>query len=211
MARRENKGKRETERQCAVTRLRRAPGDLLRFALDPDGNAVPDLKCRLPGRGVWVTCAREAVEKAIAGRIFDRAFRRPVKLAVDLADQVERLLERDALQRLSLANKAGLVVCGFDTVSKALKARTGAFLVHASDASADGCRKLDRLMKTGNDQAETTPSAVLSFNAEQLSLALGRPNVVHAALKQGGPSRKFLEAAARLDRFRACSATFAAA
>lgn len=210
MAKDAHGGNKQSERQCAVTRLRRAPGELLRFALDPDGNAVPDLKARLPGRGVWVTCARDVLEKAVAGRVFDRAFRGPVKASEQLASQVDALLERDALQRLSLASKAGMVACGFDQVSKALKKGVGV-LVHASDAAGDGCRKLDRLAHPGKNGAQPAPAIVRSFDAGQLSLALGRPNVVHASLKRGGPSEHFLKATARLERFRAGSAVYAAA
>ena len=140
MANSAGKEKHERERQCAVTRLRLPPGMLLRFALDPDGHAVPDLKAKLPGRGVWITCAREIVDKAIASHVFDKGFRQPVKTADSLADQVEVLLERDALQRLSLANKAGLVVLGFDKIEKALRRNGEMSLIHASGASADGCR-----------------------------------------------------------------------
>lgn len=203
--------KHESERQCAVTRLRLASEELLRFALDPDGYAVPDLKAKLPGRGVWITCSREIVEKAIATHAFDRGFRQPVQTADGLADQVESLLERACLQRIALANKAGLVVCGFDKVSKALRSSHSAYIVHASDASPDGCRKLDRLLRAKENTPESTGLIVRGLNAEQLSLALGRPNVIHAALKQGVPSRKFLSAMARLENFRAGSAVNAAA
>ncbi len=202
--------RRNQERQCAVTRESAAPEDLLRFALGPDRAVVPDLKARLPGRGVWVGCARDTVQKAVSSGAFARAFKRAVQAPDDLAEQVDHLLERAALQRLSLANKAGLVICGFDKVSQAV--RNGPVtLLHAEDAAADGCRKLDRLQYATADGTAPAPAALRLFNAEQLSLALGRPNVVHAAVKQGGPSRKFLESVARLGKFRAGSAIHAAA
>jgi predicted RNA-binding protein YlxR (DUF448 family) len=211
MANSAGKEKRESERQCAVTRLRHPPGVLLRFALDPDGHAVPDLKAKLPGRGVWITCTREIVDKAIASHVFDKGFRQPVKTADGLADQVEALLERDALQRLSLANKAGLVVLGFDKIEKALRRNGEMSLIHASDASADGCRKLDRYLKREQNGPTVTDPILRDFNAEQLSLALGRPNVVHAALRNGASSQKFLLAVERLQQFRAGNAVYAAA
>lgn len=190
------------ERQCAVTRQRRAPGELLRFALDPEGRVVPDLKSRLPGRGVWLTCSRDVVEKAVRTRAFDRGFRTKSARAEALPGQVESLLERDALQRLSLANKAGGVICGFDKVAEGIKVNKATALIHASDAGADGCSKLDRLYCGALPGGRKGKKPVRSFNREQLSLALGRPNVVHAALKIGVPADKFLAAAARLDRFR---------
>ena len=113
--------RRNQERQCAVTRESAAPEDLLRFALGPDRVVVPDLKARLPGRGVWVGCARDTVQKAVSSGAFARAFKRAVQAPDDLVEQVDHLLERAALQRLSLANKAGLVICGFDKVSQAVR------------------------------------------------------------------------------------------
>lgn len=211
MARSMQSEKRETERQCAVTRLRQPLGALLRFVLDSDGNLVPDLKAKLPGRGVWITCTREIIEKAIATRTFDRAFRQSVKVIDDLPGQVETLLERDALQRFSLANKAGLLVAGFDKIEKALRRNSEMTLIHASDASADGCQKLDRFLKREQNEHDTAGAIIRCFNAEQLSLALGRPNVVHAALRNGTASQKFLLAVARLQQFRAGSAVYAAA
>ncbi len=211
MARSAHNGSCDTKRQCAVTRARRPCHELLRFAVDPEGHAVPDLKARLPGRGVWLTCARDVVEKAAAGGLFTKAFRQPVKPAESLTGLVESLLQREALQRLSLANKAGLVVCGFDKVTKALRAGGVTCLLHASDASTDGCGKLDRLACGWVNGAQPAVEVLCNFNAEQLSLALGRPNVVHAAVKQGGPCEKILDAVARLERYRAGSAVYAAA
>jgi len=211
MARSTGKRNRETHRQCAVSRERKPLDQLLRFALDPDGRAIPDLRARLPGRGVWLTCTRDVVEKAAAGGVFTKAFRQPVIAADTLVDLVESLLEREALQRLSLANKAGLVVCGFDKIVKVLRSGGETILLHAADASPDGCRKLDRLARSEAGDAQPSAGVWCNFNVEQMSLALGRPNVVHAALKQGGPRGKFLDAVARLERFRAGDAVDAAA
>ena len=80
-------------------------------------------------------------------------------------------------------------------------------LIHASDAAEDGCRKLD-----GKARATTAGRgipAVRAFSADELSLASGRTNVIHAALIQGGAARKFLAAAARLERYREGASAFA--
>ena len=201
---------RKQQRQCAVTRLRRSPDELLRFVVGPDGAVVPDLKANLPGRGVWIGCARDTVEEAAATGVFSRAFRCSVRVSEDLSSQVDQLLERAALQRLSLANKAGLVVCGFDKVSRALRS-DNVRLIHASDAAVDGCRKLDQLVSGAAGGSVSVREPVRHFNVEQLSLALGRPNVVHAAVKQGGPYGRFLDSVARLEKFRAGSTVDAAA
>lgn len=198
-------------RQCALTRVCRDPQDLIRFVLDADGHVVPDLKRRLPGRGVWLTAARDVIAEAAKAGVFPRAFRRPVIVGDDLPERVEQLLARAALGRLSLSNKAGQVVSGFHKVDQALGRDPVAALIHASDAAADGCAKLDAKHAKVSASQEGQPKVVACFNNEELSLALGRSNVVHAAVIKGGATTSFLDAAAKLERFRAGGAAFAAA
>ena len=183
-------------RQCALTRERLPVGKLLRFCLDPDGRVVPDLKRRLPGRGVWVTATREAVAEAARKGVFPRAFAQAVTVDPALPDTIEALLERAALERLSLANKAGLVVAGFAKVSEALQGTEGLLLLHAGDAADGGKEKIDA--KAGSGRG----NRVECFNSGQLSLALGRSNVVHAAMRNGGARESFLRAVESLQRFR---------
>ena len=201
----------QTIRLCAATRIRRPVDELLRFVIDPDGRVVPDLKHRLPGRGVWLTASSEIVASAVRKRLFARAFRQTVEVDAALPDVVEGLLAKAALGALSLANKAGVVVVGFDAVERAISAGGVIALVHARDASQDGCRKLDGKYLRGLANSEAGPVVVRSFNADELSLALGRPNVVHAAVTDSGASANFVAAVERLERFRAGSAAFAVA
>ena len=98
-------------------------GDLIRFVVAPDGSVVPDLKRRLPGRGVWVTATRHALAEAVTRKVFARGFKRDVRVAPDLVDVTERLLERAALDALAIAHKAGRVAAGFAKVEAALGAR----------------------------------------------------------------------------------------
>lgn len=195
----------ETVRQCALTRVRRPAGELVRFCLDPEGRVVPDLKNRLPGRGVWLTASHETVAAAARKGVFARAFSRSVQSDPALADTLAALLEKDALARLGLANKAGLVTAGFAKAIEAVERGRAAVLVHASDAAVHGRAKIDA--KAGN----SLHAPVDCFSSGQLSLALGRSNVVHAALSQGGACDSFLRAVDRLVRYRAPDAAFAAA
>ena len=48
---------------CALTRARRPKDELIRFVLGPDGTIVPDLKEKLPGRGVWLTAAHDTCRR----------------------------------------------------------------------------------------------------------------------------------------------------
>src|SRR5437773_10620244 len=106
-------GKRGTERLCALTREVRPLDELIRFVVGPDGTIVPDLKRRLPGRGVWVTATRKAIGEAARRNVFARSLKREVRAASGLGLEVERQLEGAALDALAIAHKAGRVAIGF--------------------------------------------------------------------------------------------------
>jgi uncharacterized protein len=192
---------RGAERLCAATGTVRPVDDMIRFVLSPEGAAVPDLKRRLPGRGIWVTATRSALANAIARKAFARSFKRDVRAAPDLVETTERLLERAALDALAIAYKARRVVAGFAKVEAALMEGDAAALMHASDAAPDGVRKLDGILRRNTD-GDRTFAILNAFTSAQLDLALGRANVVHAALLAGPESKAFLTRARRLERFR---------
>jgi predicted RNA-binding protein YlxR (DUF448 family) len=169
--------------------------------LDPDQRVVPDLKRKLPGRGVWITASREAVDKAVRQKSFARGFRQAVTVDPDLAETVEDLLRRAALQDLALANKAGCIVAGFTKVGKALTGERRMVLLHAADAAPDGRRKLDRLVEGVADADSDIPPSLTGFTSSELSAALGRHNVMHAAITQDGAGRKFIGSALRYKRY----------
>ena len=112
---------------------------MIRFVLSPEGTAVPDLKRRLPGRGVWITATRSALGQAITRKAFARSFKRDVRIAPDLIESTERLLERAALDALAIAYKARRVVAGFAKVEAALVQGDAIALLHASDGAPTGC------------------------------------------------------------------------
>jgi predicted RNA-binding protein YlxR (DUF448 family) len=191
------------ERMCIITRERRAPEELIRFVAGPDGTVVADIKAKLPGRGVWVTARAEIVEQAVRRQAFARGLKASVKAAAALPAEVDALLERDCLQSLSLANKAGAVVTGFTKVETAIESGKIALILHASDASSDGTRKVAQVLRR-KFGAEGPPQINL-FASSQLDLALGRANVVHAALKAEPASRAFLARCRRLAAYRSTS------
>lgn len=234
-------------RQCAVTRERKPESELLRFVLDGQGRITPDIKRRLPGRGVWVTANRGVLADALRRRVLlrslkaeglvcdqadamsgseadgaskgkdDSVFLEAVREPTDLLVVVEMLLRRSALGALSLANKAGQLTLGFEAVARALASGGVIGLVHASDSADDGRRKLDRMFERTTDRMDggdgvlkDTPDIgrqegilpiVGFFSCEELSSALGRTNVMHAALKEGGASASFLKEAQRLSSY----------
>jgi predicted RNA-binding protein YlxR (DUF448 family) len=191
--------RRERERLCIATRTVRPIADLIRFVVGPDGEAVPDIKCKLPGRGVWITATQDALKDAIKRKAFARGFKRDVRLPADLAARTERLLQRAALDALAMAGKTGLAAVGFAKAAAALERENVAALLHAADGSSDGIRKLDAMVR--RRPGKSIP--VIEFlTSAQLDLALGRPNVVHAALLAGPASDTFLSRSRRLERYR---------
>jgi predicted RNA-binding protein YlxR (DUF448 family) len=190
------------ERTCVATRAVRPVGELLRFAVGPDEVLTPDVKGKLPGRGVWVTCSRHVLEEAVRRKAFARSLKRPVVVPDGLADLVERLLAQDARQFLALANKAGLVIAGFAKVEAALASGRVAALVSAGDAGEDGRRKL-RQAAHRHASGAGGPPMLTPFAGSEMDLALGRENAIHAALLAGPATDAFLARCARLERFRA--------
>ncbi len=195
-------------RRCALTRQPREKHELIRFVASPDGEAVPDLKEKLPGRGVWITADHASVAEAARRNAFARGLKTSAKAPPGLADRVGQMLNEHALSALSLANKAGSVTFGFAKIEDAIKRGRVFALIHASDASDDGCRKLDAKLRAQAEQPP--PGPIRGFTADQLSLASGRTNVIHAALARGGAAQNFIEAARRAERYFLGSGAFEA-
>jgi predicted RNA-binding protein YlxR (DUF448 family) len=180
------------ERTCLVTRRKGSPDEMIRFVLDPAGQVVPDIRRRLPGRGVWIGARRSLIEKAARSGVFARGFKTKAEAPAGLADEVEALLHKDALQSLAMANKAGAVVTGFAKVEAAIAAGGVIALLHASDAAEDGVRKLEQTARRYGQERGQQPASLKLFSSQQLELALGRTNVIHAALAEGPASAAFL-------------------
>ena len=191
-----------TERLCIATREVRPIGELIRFVVGPDGAVVPDLRRRLPGRGVWITAHRHFVEGAVQRRAFERAFKADVRVSAQLPEELEGLLELSALNALSIAHKAGLVILGFAKIEAAVAAAPLVALVRARDAGEESGRKLAAAFRRRADDA-AKGKIIEAFTSAQLDLALGRLNVVHAALLAGRASEAFLVRWRFLEDFRA--------
>ncbi|MGC2782836.1 MAG: RNA-binding protein [Roseiarcus sp.] len=199
-----------SERTCIVTGAKSAPEAMLRFALGPGGAVVPDIRRKLPGRGVWTELSFRTVSRAAAKQAFSRAFRTKAEAPASLAETVGALLEQDALQSLSIANKAGLVVAGAFKVDSAIEADEVVALIQASDGAADGAAKRVHALRAKLGPEANAIVRVDIFSSSQLDLALGRANVIHAALKHGAASSAFLARADRLRRYRGGEADAAA-
>jgi uncharacterized protein len=193
-----------TMRMCAVSREVRPVDELIRFVLSPQGEVVPDLKRKLPGRGLWITASRARVAEAVRRNQFSRGFKRDVRAAQTLASDTENLLVRSAIEALAMAAKAGQVVSGFAKVEEALAGGQAKALIHASDGAADGIRKLDAIIRQrgGNHGESLVFPIVTELTSAELDLALGRANVIHAALLAGPAGKTFLSRSQILVRYR---------
>ncbi|MCV2863234.1 RNA-binding protein [Defluviimonas sp. WL0075] len=183
----------EPERRCIVTGDVQPKAGLVRFVVSPDGQVLPDLASKLPGRGIWVTADRGAIVKAAAKGLFARAARAQVTVPPNLADMVEDGLAKRVVELVSLARKAGLAVAGFEKVKGWLAEGRAKVLLQASDGSDRGKGKL------------WTPQGGRWFGcltSSELGLAFGRDYVIHGALASGGLSIRVVEEAAKLDGLR---------
>lgn len=181
------------ERRCLVTGERGGKAGLIRFVAGPEGQMVPDVAGKLPGRGFYVTAERGALERAVAKRLFSRGAKAPVEVPDGLVDTIEAQLLRRVQDGIALARKAGRAVTGYEKVKGWLLTGEGVVLVQASDGSGRQKTKLN------------TPQGgrfVGCLTAEELGLAFGRASAIHAALASGGLTTRIVEDAAKLSGLR---------
>ncbi len=171
---------------------------LIRFVAAPDGTVTPDLGRKLPGRGMWVEATRAAVDQAARKGGFSRSAKAKLNAPHGLADQVETLLARQCLERLGLARRAGALTSGFEKVSALVSSGRAAWLIEASDGSADGRGKILALAR----HAPKPPKVCGAFDADELSLALGLGHAIHTAFPVGRIAERWSEALGRLAGFR---------
>ena len=184
----------DPERKCIATGESQPKAGLIRFCLGPDGQIVPDVMGKLPGRGIYVSADREALAKAAKKNLFSRAARQPVKLPEGLADLVETLVAQRVVELLSMARKAGEAVTGYEKVKDWLVKGTAATLIQASDGSERGKTKLHA--------PEGKAGFIGCLTAGEIGLAFGRERAIHAALAAGGLRSRVVEEAAKLSGLR---------
>ena len=183
----------DPERRCIATGEVQPKAGLIRFVVGPDGAIVPDLAEKLPGRGIWVSADRDAVDLAIKKKLFGRSAKCQVTVADDLSDQLHDMILRRLQDTLALARKAGKAVCGYEKVKGWLWAEPVRVLLQASDGSSRGKTKV------------TTPEGanyVGCLTANELGQAFGRDHVIHAAVTTGPLAERSVEEATRLLGFR---------
>ncbi len=191
------------DRTCIVTRRPAEPDELIRFVVGPDKAVVPDLKRNLPGRGCWVTADREHVDKAAKKGLFSRGrLKSEVTVPPDLGGMVDRLLAKSALGALGLARKAGAVALGATKVEASVRSGAALLVLHADEASEDGLRKIAQARRATAHAGGPEIMAYKLFSEQELGLALGGTNVIHAAVLAGDAGRAAEKRMVALDRYR---------
>jgi predicted RNA-binding protein YlxR (DUF448 family) len=196
------------ERKCILSGTHSARHALVRLAISPDGEVLPDVQARAPGRGAWIGVHRADLEIALAkGKLkgaLARAFKgASLSISEDLPQRIENALLRTFTDRLGLELKAGRLLLGSDRIAEKARAGRVAWLAHAADASADGSRKLDQAWRVGEDQEGTGRAGItLPLDRAALSVALGRDNVVHLALTDAAAAERLSAALQRLLDFQ---------
>ena len=184
----------EPERKCIATGESQPKAGLIRFCLGPDGQIVPDVLGKLPGRGIYVSADRAAIDKAVKKNLFSRAARQPAKAPEGLADLVETLVAQRTIDLLSMARKAGDAVTGYEKVKDWLVKGTAVTLIQASDGSERGKTKLHA--------PDGANGFIGCLSAGEIGLAFGRERAIHAALAAGGLRSRVVEEAAKLAGLR---------
>ncbi|MDP9149578.1 MAG: DUF448 domain-containing protein, partial [Myxococcota bacterium] len=188
-----------SERTCILTRRKAAREELIRLALDADGNVAPDVRARAPGRGAWIGVTRAELDAANAkGKLktaLQRAFKTgAVEVPADLGDRTAASLRRSALDRLGIEARSGKLINGSDRVESAARAGKVHLLIHAADAAEDGRKRLDQSWRVGGGGPQ---GVIFPEDRAILSLALGRENVVHIALTDPAAASRVRHALAR--------------
>lgn len=188
-------------RECCVTKASLPKTELIRFVIGPDEQIYPDVTGKAGGRGVWVTATAEKVAEAQKRNAFARALKTGVKLPEDLVGLTRLHLQKHLIGALQLARKGGFLALGAAKVRSALEKDKVAALLTASDASEDGRRKMQQLVRVL--ELDGTLPQIDELNADQLSVAFGGKNVIHAALTGGAAANSAIERHKRLVRFDA--------
>ena len=181
------------ERKCLATGEVQPKYRLIRFVVGPEGQVFADVMGKLPGRGMWVSADRDALELAVKKGLFSRSAKQPVKIPENLVDEVEKQLVRRVVDLISMQRKAGKAVAGYEKVKSWLQTEEALVLIQAVDGSGRGKSKL------------STPHYghyIGCLTADELGLAFGRQTVIHGALASGGLTLRVVEEAHRLNGVR---------
>lgn len=195
------------ERRCILTASHGSRDELIRLAISPDGDVLPDALARAPGRGAWIGVSRVELEAALTKGKLKGALARAYKgaaltIPADLPERIEAALTRAFTDRLGLEMKSGKLLVGSDRIAENARMGKVRWLAHAADAGTDGSRKLDQAWRVGEDEEGSGKQGItLPLDRATLSVALGRDNVVHMALTDKAAAKRLAIPLQRLLRY----------
>lgn len=201
----------DPERRCILSGERQNPDELIRLALGPDGQVMPDIRAKAPGRGAWIGVDRAALEKALGNSKLRGALARGFKtgqldIPADLAERIDSALRGAFLDRLGLEAKSSMLLTGSEKIDVAARRGQVTLLLHAADAAADGSRKLDQALRVGQGaEGSDLAGLVLPVDRNALSMAMGRDNVVHIAVTDERAASRLRGALARWQSYLGCA------
>ncbi len=181
-------------RRCIVTRESFPSFRLVRFVIGPGGDVVPDIRSKLPGRGLWLSARRDIVDRACASNLFAKASRGPAVVGEGLSDRVERLLRDRCIEVVGMARRAGQAVAGYEKVRGYLRSGKACLVLTARDAAAGGRDKIIG--------AASGVTVVDTLCASELGQVFARTRVVHVAIGSDGLAARLIVEASRLAGFR---------
>lgn len=202
----------ESERRCILSGERASPDLLIRLAIGPDGQVLPDVRGKAPGRGAWLGVSRNVLDHAMAkGRLrgaLARAFKgEALSIPDDLPERIDSALRQSLLDRLGLEARSSTLITGFDRIDVACRRGQVTQLLHAADAGADGRRKLDQAWRVGMDrEGSDLAGRSLPVDRDALSMALGRENVVHIAMIEAKAGQRVRALLDRWQSYLGCAA-----
>ena len=180
-------------RKCIASGEIKDKSSLLRFVVTPDNMIVADVLEKLPGKGIWLGCSKELLEKTLRGGLFAHVTKKPITVPETLLDDVEQILTNRVISLISLARKSGRAVAGYEKVKDWLSKDLATVLVQSQDGSKRGKSKL------------STPRGgtfIDCLKTSELGLAFGRQTVIHCALASGGITQRVVHDALRLKGLR---------
>ena len=166
--------------------MEKSRDEMIRFVLDPDNRVVPDLRRKLPGRGVWITARRNFVQQAVDKRLFSRGFKKDVAVENELVQTIEDQLRASVTGLLSLARKANVLIVSRSKVEAQIRSGDVSLILQASNKDGDGKQKINRLAK----QTVPPPDMYEIFTSEEMDVISGGVNTAHIALKNSGITEK---------------------
>ena len=192
----------ENPRSCLVSNKRLSRNELIRFVVGPNDIIVPDLREKLPGRSAWVEAKKSILRTAVEKQLFSRVLKQKVEAEKTLPELVEKLLDERARQSLGLAKKAGFLITGFAKVNSTIRSGKTALLLHASDASDDGKRKLASAVEFVKHMEGDPIMVSQCWTCDELSEALGLGNAIHAAAIDSGATTNLIAAIVQLESYK---------